>query len=467
MKYYLAIDIGASSGRHILSHLENGKIHYEEIYRFDNISKTINHQLCWDAEAQINHIIAGIKKCGEIGKIPASIGIDTWGVDFVLLDEKDDVIGNLVAYRDSRTNGMDNILNQILPETELYSRTGIQKQPFNTIYQLLALREQQPEDWEKAQTILFTPEYFNFILTNVKKTEYSIASTSGLLDAAKKDWDMELIEKMGLPSRVFSREICLPGAVVGSLSEKIQKEVGFNSTVVLPPTHDTGSAFIAVPAKDDQAVYISSGTWSLLGIESKVPVTSEESRLANFTNEGGYGGIYRYLRNIMGLWMIQSVRQNLDKKYSFAELEQMAKQESDFPSRVDVNDLSFFAPESMIDAVKDYCRKTDQKIPDTIGQVMQCVYKSLAQSYAETITGLEKITGKKFTSINIVGGGTKDVYLNALTAEATGLPVYAGPTEGTALGNLLSQMISAGEIPDVPAARDVIRNSFEIKEYTP
>ena len=467
MQYYLAVDIGASSGRHILGHLENGKILLEEVYRFDNSPVMKDGHLCWDDQTQIGHIIAGIKKCGEIGKIPVSIGIDTWGVDFVLLDDQDQVIGNLVAYRDSRTNDMDKALDQIISESELYSRTGIQKQPFNTIYQMLALLKQQPEDLKKAQTILFTPEYFNFALTGIKKTEYSQASTSGLLHAKSKTWDTELIDRIGFPVKIFSREICHPGEDVGSLSLSVQEECGFKSTVVLPPTHDTGSAFLAVPAKDDQAVYISSGTWSLLGIENSVPITTEESRLANFTNEGGYGFTYRYLQNIMGLWMIQSIRNNLNKEYSFAQLEQMAKEEKDFPSRVDVNDLSFFAPESMIDAVKAYCKKTSQQVPATIGQIMQCVYKSLARSYAESIRGLEKITGKTFTSINIVGGGTKDVYLNALTAEATGLPVYAGPTEGTALGNLLSQMISTGELSGVKEARETIRKSFDIITYLP
>ena len=467
MKYYLAVDMGASSGRHILAHEESGRIILEEVYRFDNAAEQKGGQLCWDTQKQMNHILNGIKRCAELGKIPSSIGIDTWGVDFVLLDKNDNMVGSSVAYRDSRTEGMDTLLSSYLSEQEHYERTGIQKQPFNTIYQLLAIRETFPEHLEQAETILFLPEYFNFLLTGVKKTEYSIASTSALLHAQNKTWDMELIRRIGLPENIFSREVCPPGTVVGELSSQIQELVGFASTVILPPAHDTGSAYLAVPARDENAVYISSGTWSLLGIENEHPITNQTSAAENFTNEGGYQYKYRFLKNIMGLWMIQSVRRDLNKEYSFAQLEEMAKEASDFPSRVDVNDLSFFAPESMIEAVKDYCRKTDQQVPATIGEVMQCVYKSLAKCYAEAITGLRAITGKTFTSVNIVGGGTKDVYLNALTAEATGLPVYAGPTEGTALGNILAQMLADGVYADVPEARSAIRESFEIKHYTP
>ena len=465
MRYYLAIDIGASSGRHILGHMEDGKLFLEEVYRFDNLAVTHGGQLCWDTKEQFSHILTGIKKCGDLGKIPVSVGIDTWGVDFALLDKDDQIIGDTVAYRDRRTEGMDRELDRYISEDDLYRRTGIQKQPFNTIYQFLALKTQNPELLDRAESFLFLPEFFHFLLTGVKKTEYSIASTSGLLEAREKTWDWELIRKLGFPERIFSKTICPPGTRVGGFSPAVEEAVGFQSTVVLPACHDTGSAFLAVPAKDENAVYISSGTWSLLGVENSEPITTPESRAANFTNEGGYGYQYRYLQNIMGLWMIQSIRRDLNKEYSFAQMEQMAREVGDFPSRVDVNDGSFFAPDNMMDAVKNYCQKTGQQIPGTVGEIVQCVYMSLAVCYGESVKNLEKITGKKASAVNIVGGGTKDSYLNTLTAKVTGLPVYAGPAEGTALGNILAQMLTDGIFADVDEVRTCVRKSFEIKEY--
>ena len=467
MQYYLAIDIGASSGRHILGHVEDGKMILEEVFRFDNNLETRDGRLCWNVEELFANILAGIKACGRLGKIPSTIGIDTWGVDFVLLDKNDSVLGDTVAYRDARTNGMDAELDKIISEAELYGITGIQKQLFNTIYQLLAIKTATPEILDRAESMLLMPDYFGFLLTGIKKNEYTEATTSGLVNAKTNTWDMDLIRRIGLPEKIFTPGLLPPGTVVGPLSEKIREEVGFSSTVILPATHDTGSAFMAVPARDENAVHMSSGTWTLLGVELSDPITTEGARRQQFTNEGGYGYRYRFLKNIMGLWTIQSIRRNLDKKYSFAELEQMAREVSDFPSIVDVNDFSFFAPESMIEAVREYCRKTSQKVPESIGEVVQCVYTSLCDSYASSIRGLEEITGKKFTSINIVGGGSKDVYLNELTAKKTGLPVYAGPTEGTALGNLIAQMLHAGEYRDLQEARTAIKASFPVKKFEP
>jgi len=467
MKYYLAIDIGASSGRHILSHVDDGKMVLEEVYRFDNNLETRDGHLCWNVNDLFASILAGIKECAVLGTIPDTVGIDTWGVDFVLLDKDDNLLGDTIAYRDARTVGMDTVLDKYISEPDLYSITGIQKQLYNTIYQLLAIKETNPEMLEKAESILLMPEYFNFLLTGQKKNEYTNASTSGLLNARSKSWDLDLIRLLGLPERLFTPTLNPPGTIVGAFCEKIQAEAGYSSVVVLPATHDTGSAFMAVPAKDDNAVYMSSGTWTLLGVEMDEPITTEESRQKNFTNEGGYQYRFRFLKNIMGLWMIQSIRRNLDKKYSFAQLEEMAKECRDFPSIVDVNDFSFFAPDSMIEAVKEYCRNTSQKVPGSIGEIVQCVYTSLSKSYAANIRALEKITGKTFTSINIVGGGSKDVYLNALTATETGLPVYAGPTEGTALGNIIAQMLIAGEYPDLQAARAAIKLSFSVNKFEP
>ena len=481
MKYYLAIDIGASSGRHILGHVENGRMVLEEIYRFDNLQVHRNGHDCWDMENLWNGIIGGLKACGELGKIPATVGIDTWGVDYVLLDENDKVLGDAVAYRDSRNEGMDNVVSKFISAEALYARTGIQKQPFNTIYQLMAQKLEAPEQVAAAKRLLMIPEYLNFLLTGVKKSEYTIASTSNLLDACKKDWDKELIEMLGLPVEIFG-ELCMPGESVGQLLPEIQAQVGFNTTVILPATHDTGSAFLAVPAKDDNAVYLSSGTWSLLGVENEVAITTPESHAANFTNEGGAWYRYRYLSNIMGLWMIQSVRRELNgvsyvvgkeqrqatgKKWSFPDLIAEAEKEEGFPSMVDVNASCFLAPESMIQAIKDECARTGQVVPETVGQIMQCVYTSLSVCYRDAIKALQGLTGKKYTSINIVGGGCQDGYLNRRTAQATGLTVYAGPVEGTAIGNLLVQMIAGGDLSDLAAARSAIRRSFEIKEVLP
>ncbi len=464
MTYYLAIDIGASSGRHILGSLKDGKYVLEEVYRFENGYSEKNGHFCWDIDALKENVIAGIAKCKEIGKLPKTVGIDTWGVDFALLDENDQLIGDTVAYRDKRTQGVPEMLEKAISFQELYSRAGIQKQPYNTIYQLLALKEEAPEQLERAKTLLLMPEYLSFVLTGVKKNEYTNATTTSLVNAESKQWDRELIVSLGLPEHIFG-ELCAPGSTVGEFSKEIAQRVGFNATVVFPATHDTGSAFMAVPARDEQAVYISSGTWSLLGTESMVPNTSDISCKANFTNEGGYAYRYRYLKNIMGLWMIQSIRRNLDKKYSFAQLEEMAKESAYFTSTVDVNDNCFLAPESMIDEVKNYCARTGQAVPNTVGEVMQCVYVSLAKCYSSAIKNLEQIMDRKYTSVNIVGGGSKDGYLNSLTAKYTGLPVFAGPTEGTALGNLMCQMIADGRFADLSSARAAIKESFEIKTF--
>ena len=478
MKYYLAIDIGASSGRHILGHVEKGKLVLEEVFRFDNLQKRQNGHDCWDMENLWNGILGGLKACKTMGKLPATVGIDTWGVDFVLLDEKDRVIGDAVAYRDSRTEGMQDIVSRTISPGALYSRMGIQYQPFNTIYQLTALQQEAPEQLEKAKWLLMIPEYFNFRLTGVKKNEYTNCTTGSLINAATKTWDWEVIEKLGLPAEIF-HEPAMPGTVLGELLPEIQAEVGFNTTVILPATHDTGSAFLAVPARDDHAVYISSGTWSLLGVENETAITTEESRVRNFTNEGGAWYRFRYLSNIMGLWMIQSIRRELNgvdyvqgkqnrtaaaKQWSFPDLIAEAEKCEDFPSIVDVNKSCFLAPDSMIDAIKAQCAATGQPVPETVGQLMQCVYTSLSLCYRDAIKGLEALTGNRYTSINIVGGGCQDMYLNRRTARATGLPVYAGPIEGTAIGNLVVQMIAGGEYADLQAARDAIRVSFEIKE---
>ena len=465
-KYYLAVDIGASSGRHILSHIENGKMVLEEVYRFENGMKEKDGHKCWDTEGLFNSIKAGMKKCAELGKIPSSVGIDTWGVDYVLVDKNGDKVGDAIGYRDDRTIGIEEDVFKIIPEKELYARTGIAKQVFNTIYQLMALKKENPFQLEQAETLLMSPDYYNFLLTGIRGAEYTIASTGQLVSPETKDWDYELIEMLGLPKKIF-KPLSKPGAVLGKLSDEVKKEVGFDCDVCIITSHDTASAVLAVPSKTDKFAYISSGTWSLLGVELKNAICNEQSRKANFTNEGGYDYKYRFLKNIMGLWMIQSVRHELNDAYSFAELCEMATKEKAFPSRVDVDDNVFFAPKSMIEAIKNYCKKTGQKVPETPGEIATVVYQSLADCYKMSIENLEAMTGEKYDAINIVGGGANADYLNQLTANATGKTVYAGPTEATAIGNISAQMLATGDFKSVKEVRECIFDSFAVKTFKP
>ena len=478
-RYFLAIDIGASSGRHMLGWMEEGKMMLREMYRFENRQQEKDGHLCWDLDNLWNGVVEGLKACKKEGMIPETIGIDTWAVDFVLLDAEDKLIGNAVAYRDDRTKGMDSEVFSIIPEKELYERTGIQKQPFNTIYQLMAVKRQAPRDLERAETFLMLPDYLNFRLTGVKKQEYTNATSTNLVNARDKAWDMELISRLGFPEKLFG-ELSVPGTVVGALSTEIEELVGFSSTVILPATHDTGSAFLSVPARDETSVYLSSGTWSLLGVENPEPITSQDAQKANLTNEGGAFYRYRFLKNIMGLWIIQSIRRELNgseyvegrkskyatgRNYSFPDLIQEARGCEDFETVLDVNDESFLAPVSMIDAIKDYCKASGKAVPETVGEIMQCVYKGLAKCYGDTVKQISEITGKEITAVNIIGGGCQDAYLNELTAKATGLPVFAGPIEGTAIGNLVIQMIKAGIFKDLAGARECIYRSFDVKEF--
>ena len=361
-KYYLAIDIGASSGRHILGWVDKGKIRIEEIYRFENKLVKQNGHLCWDLDHLFYEVVEGLKKCKELDRIPESVGIDTWGIDFVLLDKNGSIIGNTVAYRDDRTKGMDKEVYKVISESELYGRNGIQKMLINTIYQLMAIKKETPKALEKAERFLMIPEYLNYRLTGVAMNEYTNATTTQLVNAKTQDWDFELLEMLGLPTKIFG-ELNMPKTLVGPLSREMAERVGFTTNVVLPATHDTGSAVMAVPTNSDDSIYLSSGTWSLMGIERLIPDCTEKSRQHNFTNEGGYHHRYRYLKNIMGMWMMQNLRREFKHKYTFEELYELAHIGRYFTSTVDVNDESFLAPDSMIKALQDYCEKTGQEKP--------------------------------------------------------------------------------------------------------
>ncbi|MCR4999618.1 MAG: rhamnulokinase [Lachnospiraceae bacterium] len=465
MKYYLAVDIGASSGRHILSWMEHGKIRYEEIHRFANGMDEVNGHKVWDTKRLFREILVGMKKCHDLGKNPVSMGIDTWGVDYVLLDDKDELVANTYAYRDSRTMDMDTAVYERIMEQDLYARTGIQKAIFNTIYQLMAMKVQQPDALELAQTMLMIPDYLNFLLTGVKKQEYTNATTTQLVNPVTNQWDMELIDMLGFPKRLFG-ELSMPGTVVGSLTKAVQDEVGFNCTVLLPATHDTGAAVMSVPNTTDQVLYLSSGTWSLFGCELMTADCSDAARRANFTNEGGYDYRYRFLKNIMGLWMIQSVKKELKDTYSFAELCKLAE-EADIDSVVDANATCFLAPASMIDAVQEACVESGQPVPKTPGEIARVIYRSLAVCYQKAAEELEALTGHQYDTIYVVGGGSNADYLNQLTADMTGKVVLAGPSEATALGNIGAQLIADGVFSELRCFRRAVAESFELKAFHP
>ena len=358
-RYYLAIDIGASSGRHILAHKKDGRIVLEEIYRFPNGMQEHNGHKVWNVDQLFWEIQTGMKKCADIGKIPYSMGIDTWAVDFVLLDDQGQRIGDAVAYRDARTDGMDKQVYEIISENDLYEITGIQKQKFNTIYQLMALKQQNPESLDRAQSMLMIPDYFNFLLTGNKLQEYTNATTTQLVDPKANDWNWALIDRLGYPRTLF-QTIMMAGSIVGNLADSIQKQVGFECKVVLPATHDTASAVMAVPSKEEQPLYISSGTWSLMGTELKEAACDEQSRKHNMTNEGGYDYRFRYLKNIMGLWMIQSVRKEIAPELGFGEISELASKQT-IPSFVDANDPRFLAPEHMTSEVQKACKRVDSR----------------------------------------------------------------------------------------------------------
>lgn len=459
--YYLAVDIGASSGRHILGKFENGKLELKEIYRFDNGAEKVGDKLVWNIEKLFSNIVAGIKECKKLGVTPYSVGVDTWGVDYALLDANNNIIGEVYSYRDDRTLNMTEKSQEVVSFKELYSHTGIQHAVFNTVYQLYA--DKLSGKLDKAEKFLTVPDYMHYRLSGVMVNEYSNASTTALLNAEKRSWDYELIEKYGFPKKIFQK-IVEPGTVLGRFTKEIIDEVGFDAYVVVPASHDTASAVMAVPANTDKPLYISSGTWSLLGTELKKPITNENALNFNMTNEGGFEKTIRFLKNITGMWLIQSIKKELKGAYSYDDLMNMAIEVNDFGSIVDVNDKRFLAPDSMIEAVKSYCVDFNLKVPNTIGEVMNVVYRSLACLYAKTIKGLEDVTGETYSALNIVGGGSKDGYLNRLAKEYTGKKVYVGPTEGTAVGNLLAQAISSKEVENLLGGRQIVINSFGIKE---
>lgn len=454
MTYHLAIDIGASSGRHILGYIDNGRLKLEEIHRFENYITNQNGTLVWDIEHLVSEVKKGIAKCKEIGKIPCTVAIDTWGVDYVLLDESKQEILPAVSYRDSRTNRVINKVESIISAEELYLKTGIQKQNFNTIYQLYA--DKLSGRLEDAKHFLMIPAYLSYKLTGIIKNEYTNATTTGMVNADTKQWDYEIIDKLSLPKHLFGT-LDTPCTVIGNFTKEMQDYAGFDSTVIFAPSHDTASAVCACPI-DDNSVYISSGTWSLIGVESLNPIVNEKSMAANFANEGGIDYRFRFLKNYMGMWLFQNVKKNLNNEFSYDDMMRLAMQSKRF-EMIDTNAPDFLAPENMINAIRSYLK--NESIP--IEVVINSVYHSLAQSYKNAIDEIEKLSGKTIDNVFIVGGGSKDTYLNKLTAQYTGKKVVTGLSEATATGNLLSQIMYDKKI-SLAQARDIVKNSFDIKE---
>ena len=455
MTYHLAIDIGASSGRHILGYIEGGKLVLEEIHRFENYITDKNGTLVWDIEHLVHEVKAGIAKCKTVGKLPDTVAIDTWGVDYVLLDENKEEILPAVSYRDSRTFAAMDEVTALIPQEELYARTGIQKQNYNTLYQLYC--DKKSGKLDKAKHLLMMPSYLSFKLTGVIKNEYTDASTTNLVNAETKTWDCEILDKLGMDKDIFS-ELSLPCTEVGSFTEEVKREIGFDSKVVFCPSHDTASA-VAACSIGDNGVYISSGTWSLIGTENLDPVLSKEALEANFANEGGINYRFRFLKNIMGMWLFQNVRKNLNKKFSYDDMMNMAMQSGKF-EEIDTNASDFLAPENMIEAIRNYLKNDSLRIE----VVINTIYHSLAKSYANAVKEIEKISGKTIDTINIVGGGSKDKYLNELTKQYIGKRVLAGPVEATATGNIISQMMFADKKLTLEKARELVKESFDITE---
>lgn len=466
-KTCIAVDIGASSGRVIAGIFDGNKISLEEIYRFKNGMTESNGHYYWDLDRLYNEIIDGLKKLHEDNIEAESVGIDTWAIDYILLNSENQKVSPVYAYRDHRTDDTMEKVFKIIDAKDIYSKTGIQFLQFNTIFQLFEHMKAQKERLSEADTFLMVPDYLHYRLSNQKVVEFTNATTTQLLNIHENDWDEDLIKMVGLDKKIFPK-IVQPGTVLGTLTKAVQEKTGLNDLkVIAPATHDTGSAVASVPATSKDFAYISSGTWSLMGIESDVPIASEEARKYNFTNEGGVFNTYRVLKNIMGLWLIQEVQRLYDYKYGFGELVTLAEKEEPFKYLINPNHSRFLNPANMITQIQDYCEETNQGRPQTPGEIARCIFESLAFQYKEVLLQLREINQNEINKIHIIGGGVQNKFLNQLCANATNCEVHAGPIEATALGNLLMQFIALGEISSLDEARKVILNSFDIEKYSP
>ncbi len=468
-KQVLAFDFGASSGRAILGTFDGEKITLQEIHRFSNDPVKVGNTFFWDVLRLFHEIKQGILKAKQFGKIE-SIGIDTWGVDFGLIDEKGYLLENPVHYRDDRNIGMIEEAEKYMSKNEMYDRTGIQFMEFNTLFQLLSLRKNRPEMLERADKLLFMPDLLAYMLTGEKVAEYSIATTSQMVNINTQTWDKELLDTMDIPERILC-DIVPAGTKTGVLRPELCEELGVDAVPVIAVCgHDTQSAITAIPSESKDFAFISSGTWSLFGTELDAPVVNDKAKKLNVTNEGGYGYTTAFLKNICGLWLIQESRRQWireGKEYSYAELEQEALKAEPFKCFIDPDAPDFVAMGDMPERVREFCRKTGQYVPETVGEVMRCIYESLAMKYKYVLAGIEDCTEKQYDRIHVMGGGTKDTFLCALTASSCNRTVYAGPIEATVLGNIAVQFMSANDIKDIAEARKIIAKGENLKTYEP
>lgn len=461
--FVAAVDLGASSGRVLLACLDSARdtLKIEEVHRFENRFVHRDAHDCWDVDDLVAQINIGLEAIVDRGIILASVGVDTWGVDYVLLDADGKRLGEAVAYRDHRTDGMMNEVFKTIPRHALYERTGIAFMQFNTLYQLVALKRENPDWLPRVQSLLLMPDYLQYRLCGTKSCEYTNASTSQLLSLKTNSWDHELLATFGIPTHWF-QPLTQPGTEIG---EWVSKN-GHRAKVITPATHDTASAVIAVPLEGEDSVYISSGTWSLMGIESTRPYCDARPLAANFTNEGGADGTYRVLKNIMGLWLIQRLR-DAYPEFSFADLVKQAEAAKPLAYLINPNDDRFLNPPSMKQAITDYCLETGQNSPQTAGEFARCIFESLAYLYRQTLDALTSFTGKRFKHIHIVGGGSQNNFLNQLCADFCQLPVHTGPVEASALGNITYQLKALGLFADRQAIRALIRKEFSGQELHP
>ncbi len=473
-RVYLAIDLGAESGR-VMAGLWNGKkLRLEEVHRFPNGPVALAGTLRWDfmrlwAEIQ-NGLGLAAKK---YGKSIVSVGADTWGVDYVLLNEHDEILGQPYAYRDARTDGIMERAFKKVPRSQIFAQTGLQFMQFNSLFQLLAVKQNTPELLEAADCLLFIPDFIHWALCGSRVAEFTIASTSQCLNPLTRNWATDLLKKFKLPPAIFPK-IVQPGAKLGALRPALAEKIGLPKVnVVAPPAHDTASAVAGVPTANTGKAnwaYISSGTWSLMGVEVKQAALSARVQEINLTNEGGLDGTYRLLKNIMGLWLVQQCKRSFDargKKYDYAQIVRLAAKAAPLRSIVNPDDHRFLNPPDMPKAIQDFCRETKQPVPKTEGELVRCAYESLALKYREVLGWLEEITGNRIEVIHIVGGGSQSQILNQFTADACQRPVIAGPVEATAMGNLLVQVRASRELSSLAQMREVVRHSSGVKIFTP
>ena len=468
-KRVLAFDFGASSGRAIIGCFDGDKITLEEVHRFSNDPVSVGGTVYWDVLRLFYEIKQGIVKAKIAGGFD-SIGIDTWGVDFGLIDSEGKLMENPVHYRDTRTAGLVEESFKTMPKEKLYGITGIQFMELNTLFQLISLKKYRPWMLERADKMLFMPDLFGYMLTGKMCAEYSIASTSQLIDLETKSWSEEIIDSFGIKKSLFA-PLVKPGTVLGELSKEICEECGVDPVPVISVCgHDTQSAITSVPCEDGNFAFLSSGTWSLFGTELGKPIVNETSMNINITNEGGFDGSTGFLKNIIGLWLIQESRRQWKREgeeYSYADLEKLALAAEPFKCFIDPDAPEFVPHGNIPERVREFCRKTGQFVPETVGEIMRCIYESLAMKYRLTFEKLRECTERDYPVIHVIGGGTKDGLLCQMTANSCDRTVKAGPIEATVMGNVAVQLMSDGSVKNIGQARKIVAESSELKTFEP